>query len=387
MILVPCLLQLAGALTGYVDVSVSRTVNAGETEAVFSVTASAPPSVGLAQVAARLEGVGVRAEHLQQVTYSQGLYAFERAASVTYSFELRVPGTRLEALSVAMDNLFSQPPAPLTSFRFSASLNPSAAAIESARLSVLPALFEEARSKAEASFAAAGQTAGPVLSISDRASAGSGMSVSVELTLRVARSGAQASGRSVSATVTRPLTVPFDVASISVGTNTEMAEALLLLAPLGITAADLSSQTSSLTAGGSILFSPAALGFGTNFSVTRPAGEFPRFLDAFSKIAAQSDSKLGLSLNASLTRSDRVRASEREQAMPALLAEARLRAEPLARLLHLPLGLPRTIMDAQSRSSVYAIYASFLLGYVSTPPGDFSSSSGDPSLIVEFAVD
>ena len=49
---------------GYVEVTVSRQLQPGASEAVFDVNADVPASTGLAQVAAKLEAVGVRAEHL-----------------------------------------------------------------------------------------------------------------------------------------------------------------------------------------------------------------------------------------------------------------------------------------------------------------------------------
>ena len=96
-------------LSGQVDVTVSRQLIPGATEALFTVDATAPASTGLPQVAALLEAVGVRAEHLQRATFQRGLSNLllgeGGAATVTYSFELRVPAGRLESLSAEMDRI------------------------------------------------------------------------------------------------------------------------------------------------------------------------------------------------------------------------------------------------------------------------------------------
>ena len=80
-------------LSGQVDVTVSRQLMPGATEALFTVDATAPASTGLPQVAAVLEPVGVRAEHLQRVAvFQQGvsipILGQSEPATITYSFEL-----------------------------------------------------------------------------------------------------------------------------------------------------------------------------------------------------------------------------------------------------------------------------------------------------------
>ena len=179
-------------LSAQVDVTVSRQLMPGATEALFTVDATAPSSTGLPQVAALLEPVGVRAEHLQRaVTFQESVsipvLGQTEPATVTYSFELRVPAGRLESLSAEMDRVFRKPPAPLTRFYFSARLLPGIAALQAARLAVLPALFEEARAKAEAALTAAGQSPGPILAMQDEISANYDASATARLSLRMAR--------------------------------------------------------------------------------------------------------------------------------------------------------------------------------------------------------
>ncbi len=371
-------------LSGQVDVTVSRQLMPGATEAMFTVDATAPASTGLPQVAAVLEPVGVRAQHLQRVAvFQQGvsipILGQSEPATITYSFELRVPAARLEGLSAEMDRIFGKPPAPLTRFYFSARLLPGVAALQAARLAALPALFEEARAKAEAALAVAGQSPGPILAMQDEISANDDASATAKLSLRMARlapaSGASF-GRSVSAVSSRPLTVPFDVAAISISTRVGLEESLRKLAPLGVTAANLSSQSSSTFSGRRLVDSD--LYITTSFELTRPAAELPRFIDAAAK--------LGVGFSASLEHSGALRAREQEKALPGLLAEARSKAEPLARLLNLPLGSPRFMRDREpvrSSGNDGVFYADFLLGsfsFVRTP--ELAIALG-----VEFAVD
>ncbi len=366
-------------LSGQVDVTVSRQVMPGATEALFTVDATAPAaSAGLPQVAAVLEPVGVRAEHLQRAAFqaetSNSAFGPAQPATVTYSFELRVPAARLESLSAEMDRIFGKPPAPLTRFYFSARLLPGVAALQAARLAALPALFEEARAKAEAALAAAGQSPGPILAMQDEISANGDASATAKLSLRMARlapaSGASF-GRIVAAVSSRPLTVPFDVAAISISTGVGLEESLRKLAPLGVTAANLSSQSSGA------FYSD--LYISTSFELTRPAAELPRFIDAAAK--------LGVAFSASLEHSGALRAREQEKALPGLLAEARSKAEPLARLLNLPLGSPRFMRDREpirSSGNDGVFYADLLLGsisFVRTP------ELAPIALGVEFAVD
>ena len=378
-------------LSGQVDVTVSRQLIPGATEALFTVDATAPASAGLPQVAALLEAVGVRAEHLQRATFQQGLSNLllgeGGAATVTYSFELRVPAGRLESLSAEMDRIFSEPPAPLTRFYFSARLLPDVAALQAARLGALPALFEEARAKAEAVLAAAGQGPGPILAMQDEISANYDASATAKLSLRMARlapaSGASF-GRSVAAVASRPLTVPFDVAAISISTGTGLEESLRKLAPLGVTAANLSSQSSNSFIGRRLDGSTNGLSVTTSFEVTRPAAELPRFIEALAK--------LGVEFSASLEYSSALRAREQEKALPGLLAEARSKAEPLARLLNLPLGNPRFMRDGLSaRTTAFVAAASFaggfLLGFDNSLSFGFSQAQSPITLGVEFAVD
>ena len=375
---------------GVVDVSVSRTILPGASEALFTVDAAAPSSNGVFQVTALLEPVGVRAEHLRRAAFQrEGLLAGGAAATaiVTYSFELRVPASRLEALSLEMDRLFHKPPAPLTRFSFGARLLASAAELEKARMELLPVLFEEARAKAEATLAAAGQTPGPVLALFDQIDAtGYDASATAKLWLRMGRAAPGPSGgRSVAAMAARAITAPFDNAVASLATNAGAEQSIRALSPLGITAANLVSQSSSLNAG---LFG-SNLTPRTSFEVTMPAGELPRFIDAFAKLEREGRG-IGFDFYALLAHSGALRDRERTQALPVLLAEARRRAEPLARLLNLPLGGPRLIVDEEFAAPgteffAAAGFSSFLLGL----PGPVVSSSNTRpiTLSVEFAVD
>ena len=384
----------ACTLSGQVDVTVSRQLMPGATEALFTVDATAVSSTGLPQVAAMLEPVGVRAEHLQRATFQQGasipVLGQTEPATVTYSFELRVPAARLESLSAEMDRIFREPPAPLTRFNFSARLIPGIAALERARLAALPALFEEARAKAEAALTAAGQSPGAILAMQDEISANYDASATARLSLRMARltpaSGSSSLGRSVAAVSSRPLAVPFDVAAISIRTTTGLEESLRKLAPLGITAANLSSQSSNLFSG-RVLIGPSgpssALSVNSSFEVTRPAAELPRFIEALAK--------LGIDFSASFEYSNALRAREQEKALPGLLAEARGKAEPLARLLNLALGNPRFMRDGESaRTTTFVgVPASrwFLLGFENSFSFGFSQAQPPITLGVEFAVD
>ena len=373
-------------LSAQVDVAVSRQVAPGATEALFTVEATAVSTTGLPQVAAALEPVGLRAEHLRSAVFQRGFPSSgtgqTRPATVSYSFELRVPAARFEGLSAEMDRIFGKPPAPLTRFTFSGRLTPGVAALEAARLAALPALFEEARAKAEAAFAAAGQSPGPILALQDEISASYDASATAKLSLRMARSAPASGasfGRSVVAVVSRPLTVPFDVAVISITTAAGIEAALGKLASLGVTAANLSSQSSSLFGS----FSNSGLSVSTSFQLARPAAELPRFIDALAK--------LDVDFSASLEHSSALLAREQQKALPALLAEARSKAEPLARLLNLPLGSPRLMRDWDSARSMpiegvspAAFVGSFFLGAVSFGRTEELTPI---ALTVEFAVD
>ena len=379
---------LVSTLSAQVDVTVSRQLAPGATEALFTVEATAVSSTGLQQVAAALEPVGLRAEHLRSAVFQQGIPISVAGqtgpATVSYSFELRVPAARFEGVSAEMDRIFGKPPAPLTRFTFSGRLTPGVAALETARLALLPALFEEARAKAEAALTAAGQSPGPILALQDEISANYDASATAKLSLRMARSAPVSSasfGRSVVAVVSRPLLVPFDVAVIRITTAAGIEEALGKLASLGITAANLSSQSSSLF--GNFGFSNSGLNINTIFELTRPAAELPQTIEALAK--------LGVDFSASLDYSSALLAREREKALPALLADARSKAQPLAGLLNLPLGSPRLMRDGESTRSMpiegvstTAFFGDFVLGAVSF---DRTNELAPLALTVEFAVD
>ena len=377
-----------------VEVTVKREVAVAVLEGVFSISATAPASAGIAQVAAALEPVGVRAEHLRSLYYTEGRTflvpgsAGTEPTTASYSFEIRVPAGRLEPLAVEMARLYARPPAPLYGFRFSTRLAPSAAGLEAARLAALPLLFEEARAKAEAAMAASGQTPGLIVGMQDEISSNDASAI-VRLSLRMARvtpavAGIPSLRRSVTVTAARPVSGPFDVAIVSVNIRAGLDTALRLLGPLGVTAANLSSQTSNLTSGPQF----GGTQLSTYFSVTKPVADLPRFTELLVKLAREAPGSAGFS--ASLDYSTKLRASERERAIPALLEEARRKAEPLAKLLNLPLGSPRSIVDSRSltgsnRSLGFA--TSILgLGYFGFSP-DFSVLGSDLELTVEFAVD
>ena len=377
-----------------VEVAVEREVAVTSLEGFFSITATAPASAGIAQVAAALEPVGVRAEHLRGVYYEEGrtflLPGGVEPTTVSYSFEVRVPAARLEPLAVQMAVLYAQPPAPLSRFSFSTRLAPSVPGLDAARLAALPALFEEARAKAEATIAAAGQAPGLIVAMEDEVTS-NGTSAIVGLSLRMARvtpaiAGVASLGRGVTAVTARPMSGPFDVAVIGITVRSGLGAALRLLTPLGVTAANLPSQSSSVTDG--LQFGGTRLSSLTYFSVTKPVAELPRFIDALVKPARDASGSVGFS--ASLDYSAEVRAHEREKAIQGLLAEARRKAEPLARLLNLPLGNPRSIVDSQSRTGLNRStgFAAFVLdlGYFGFPAAS-SILGSDLGLTVEFAVD
>jgi uncharacterized protein YggE len=395
--LVSVLAIFCAALVGRAntDVTVTREVSAGSSEAWFTVDATAAATTGVPQAVTALEAVGVRIEHLRSAYYQQGralpLLGNTEPATVTYSFELRVPAARLEALSLEMDRLFRKPAPPITSFQFSARLVTSSAGLEAARLAVLPSLFEEARAKAEAMLSAAGQTPGPVLALQDAISATYDASATAKLSLRMARLNPAAAavgqplGRGVTVGVTRAIAAPFDSAVITLGTEAGVEQSLKLLAPLGVTAANLTSRTVNLLTGNPF-FESRLVSF-SQFELVKPAEELPRFVDAFNKLmAATAPENGGASFWASLGYSAALIARERDKALPALLAEARRKAEPLARLLTLPLGNPRAIQDDGSALQPAVLVNGNFLGRTAFPQFLLESGPGI-SMVVEFALE
>ncbi len=93
----PILATALFALTlhGQVDVTVSRQLMPGATEALFTVDATAVSSTGLPQVAALLEPVGVRAEHLRRAAFQQAvsniLFGLADTATATCIFRKPPP--------------------------------------------------------------------------------------------------------------------------------------------------------------------------------------------------------------------------------------------------------------------------------------------------------
>ncbi len=372
-----------------VEVTVTRRLEAAALEAFVVVDASAPVSSSAAQVAGALAPVGIRLEHLRRIRIERPFSYSEtpQPLVIQYAFEMAEPAARMESLTLEIARLAKAAPAPLIGIVYSAGLAPTPAALESARLAALPDAFAEARANAEATLTEAGQTPGPIVAIQDVMTGGYfGTVATLTLSLRMARqSPGPYPARSVSTTVTREVTAAFDIAVVYVGVGLEREKALQLVAPFGVTAAHLNSSQSTLYA---VRLSAEeeshATRAQTQFSYIIPAPTVPRLVESLNKISAETQKESGLVFSVWIGHSSELLERERRKSIAGLLSEARLQAEPLAKLLALPLGAPRTINNLGSGTAPFAGYLTTALYFASQERRLFPSYTG---LAVEFAAE
>ena len=381
--------QAQAARDGTVEVTVTRRLEAAALEAFVVVDASAPISSSAAQVAGALAPVGIRLEHLRRIRIERPFSYSEtpQPLVIQYAFEMAAPAARMESLTLEIARLAKAAPAPLIGIVYSAGLTPTPAALESARLAALPDAFAEARANAEATLTEAGQTPGPIVAIQDVVSSGYlGTAATLRLSLRMAKqSPGPYPARSVSTIVTREVTAAFDMAVVHISVGLDREKALQLLAPFGVTAAHLNSSQSALYA---VRFGVEgeshATRAQTQFSYIIAAAATPRLVESLNKTSAETQKEIGLVFSVWIGHSSELLERERRKSIAGLLSEARLQAEPLAKLLALPLGAPRTINNLGSGTAPFAGYLTTDLYFASQERRLFPSYTG---LAVEFAAE
>ena len=155
----------AGAQT--ISVPVSRVVNLGLDEAVFTATVGAGLDSTAQQVKQALEEIGFPNPTVVATGLGPDSINANGAAQVYYRATLTLAAGSTRDAARRLDSLRSRLPAPLKSLDYSAALDTSAAAIDTARQSLLPKLLADARTQAQSLAAAAGVNLGPIRAIAD----------------------------------------------------------------------------------------------------------------------------------------------------------------------------------------------------------------------------
>lgn len=165
------LLLSGAALAQYndgVSVSVSRTVTLAADEAAFTVLASTGLDGTAEQVLQVLQTAGLQNLSISGTGLGQ-TYSYPEASGVLtlYQISFTVPAANLKDAAKKLEVLRITPPELLKSLQYTASVNASAAAIESGRQSILPKLLAEARQKAQFLADSAGVKLGGVKGVNE----------------------------------------------------------------------------------------------------------------------------------------------------------------------------------------------------------------------------
>lgn len=381
---------------GVVEVAASRTVTPPLGQMRFTINVQTGPSVTIAAVVNALQGLGLTAEeHLVRTSASPAFeFSFppsERSfAQIRHEFQIAVPAARAESLIADLAGYSRTPPRPVTGLSFSALGEPAAVVSDEARSRLLPELFQEAQRDAERQLAAAGQSPGPIVFLSDAVSSEAGSTaVTFTLYLRMAAlGGAPAPSRSVAAVLReRKQPGPFDVAelrlSLQLKQDQTRADALTLAKPLGLSDSELIGQTFEHASDfGSLLTARLPRTF--DFAADRPAAELNSLLTRIAAVQADLPAGTSLSFSVELSHSPAALDRDAQRASPRLLAAARTRAEALAALLNSPLRLPRLMKTSSGPAASDSVV--FLLGSSQLFGATYSSREWN-LLLVEFGLD
>jgi hypothetical protein len=167
--LILLLCAAAGAQsTDGLNVSVTRTVTLPSDEAAFTVLVSGALDLTADQAlqvlqTAGLQNLSVTGTGLGQ-TYS---YPEPAAVQVVYQISFTVPAGALKDAAKKLEALRLAPPQPLSSLQYNATVNTSAATIESSRQTVLPQLLAEAQKKAQFLATSAGVKLGAIKGVGE----------------------------------------------------------------------------------------------------------------------------------------------------------------------------------------------------------------------------
>ena len=167
LILLFCAAACAQAIDG-LNVSVNRTVTLPSDEAAFTVLVSGALDITADQAlqvlqTAGLQNLSVTGTGLGQ-TYS---YPEPAAVQVVYQVNFTVAAAALKDAGKKLEALRLAPPQPLSGLQYNATVNTSAAAIESSRQTVLPQLLAEAQKKAQFLATSAGVKLGAIKGVSE----------------------------------------------------------------------------------------------------------------------------------------------------------------------------------------------------------------------------
>jgi hypothetical protein len=162
-----CAAAGAQAIDG-LNVSVTRTVTLPSDEAAFTVLVSGALDLTADQAlevlqTAGLQNLSVTGTGLGQ-TYS---YPEPAAVVVVYQINFTVAAGAMKDAAKKLETLRLAPPQPLSGLQYNATVNTSAATIESSRQTVLPQLLAEAQKKAQFLATSAGVKLGAIKGVSE----------------------------------------------------------------------------------------------------------------------------------------------------------------------------------------------------------------------------
>lgn len=150
------------------NVSVNRTVNIAADEAVFTVVAATTLEGTADQVSQVLQTAGIQNLSLTATGLGQ-TYSYPQTSDVLafFQFTFTVPAANLKDAAKKLEAVRAAPPALLQSLQYSASVNASTAAVETARQTVLPQLLAEAQKKAQFLATSANLKLGPIKGVNE----------------------------------------------------------------------------------------------------------------------------------------------------------------------------------------------------------------------------
>ena len=167
LILLFCAAAGAQSIDG-LNVSVTRTVTLPSDEAAFTVLVSGALDLTADQALQALQTAGLQNLSVTGTGLGQ-TYSYPEPATVqvVYQISFTVPAGALKDAAKKLEALRLAPPQPLAGLQYNATVNTSAATIETSRQSVLPQLLAEAQKKAQFLATSAGVKLGPIKGMSE----------------------------------------------------------------------------------------------------------------------------------------------------------------------------------------------------------------------------